>query len=110
MSLVSLMIHTCNIETQSGGKSATGGFAAAAYVTRATGVACRFAKLKPDDAAIYYGKEDVDIYYRVYLNTEQTLTLKDQLLFQGNRFLVRSVNNVDALARIWEVDVQQIPD
>lgn len=108
MSLHSLLIHTCDIETETQTKTPTGGVTKA-WATKASGVPCRVDKM-PEKAAEQYGKFDVTKLVRVYLDTDQALTIKDRISYAGGYFYVISVVNAGGhLNRLWQIDCEKKP-
>lgn len=107
MSLTSFMVHTCNVETQAQTKSATGGVTVY-YVPKASALPCNVQQLS-GEAQIKYGKEGYAVTHKVYFEADPDLTIKDRLLFSGEYYEVKGIDNVVHLDRLWVVLAEKKP-
>lgn len=116
MSLASLMIHTCTIQTLSSTKTATGFAQEGNWPVTATVVRCRVTDQTPDRAMIVYGKFDRNSQKRVYFDTDQSLDVNTRLVWvdpSGTTWTlyVHSIENQGgSLNRLWAVDVANYED
>jgi hypothetical protein len=110
MSLNSLLNVTVDIQTQAASKSMFGGDNSGTnYTAKASGVRARVSQLAADVIEAY-GRLGYQVSHRVYFDTDQNLSVKDRIVFEGKAYEVRSINNAGGhLDRLWHVDVLRLP-
>jgi hypothetical protein len=107
MSLHSLMIHSVNIKTETQTKSVDGYGSAPVLSTVTSNVPARFSQLRPQVAAVYYGKYDVESMATVYFDSDQGLSdVTSWINYNGIDYEVIAIRNAGGmLGRLFEVDV-----
>lgn len=104
------LIHNAIIQTQTEYKSETG-IVRQIWSNKALDVICRIepASREMIDA---YGRLGIRITHQIFLDTEQSLTIKDRFVFNGEGLEVRNVVPVYARATTpyhWEVIAERNP-
>lgn len=107
MSLATLMIHTVDLKTETQTKDANGYPGAPVLSLVTPSMPCRFTIMKPQEAAVYYGKYDTDVYARVYFNSDPALVLIGSwITFNTIDYEVIAIANAGGMiGRLWQVDV-----
>jgi len=107
MSIHSLLNTTVDITTQDVTQNSIGE-AVIAWDAVATDVPARVSQLSAD-AVLAAGRLGYQVSHRVYMDTDQRLSIKDRIVFNGFSYEVRAINNAGGhLDRLWQVDVMQL--
>lgn len=104
--LTDLLIHTVDVETQVNVKTVTGGIDIS-WIDTASGLTCRVDTLKTE-AILAYAAVQLAVTHRVYFDADPSLSINDRLVFAGEYYNVRAINNAGGnLDRIWQIDVER---
>lgn len=105
MSIRSRLNKTCTIEVEVTESNARA-VAVKSYVTVATGVSTRCMVLN-SQAVLAWGSLGKKVTHRFYFDEERNLTIKHVIVFNGERYAVKAVNNAGGhLDRLWQLDAE----